>query len=385
MTSCPRCFVALDPDERLFQCPGPCQQFPDEVATAYRGLPVTRFALRRSAPQLGERHWQAPSTERCQICNKQCRAVCPTCHYLLPDDWYEGAAVCVALAGARATGKSVYVGVLVKQLEQMLERMGLLLTFHPPEGGQIYADVYESQLYHARAIMLATRTAATETAYQAVPMILSLGQIRGRPRYLVIRDVAGEDLERPPADTTSLSYFRHAHAVFFLFDPSAVPHVRELLRGSIPEQLMESGNPQRVLANLLRVIDDASPPIAMVLSKFDTLQELRDVQDKTWSAVMSNYGAAFQRDPGILETRYDPQDGELLHHEARSLLQLLNAQSFVNAMSDPQRGRPYDHQFFAVSALGGAANGEQLHPHGIAPFRCLDPVRWVLSREGVLS
>lgn len=383
-TNCPRCFEVLDPYVRLFQCPGPCQQVPDEIATAYRGVPVTRFPLRRAAPQAGERGWQAPSSQPCQVCGKPGRPVCPTCHYVLPDDWYEGTAVCVALAGARATGKSVYVGVMVKQLEQLLESMGSLLTFHPPEGGQIYADVYESQLYQARAIMLSTRTAATETAYQAVPMVLSLGLLKGAPRYLVIRDVAGEDLERPPADTTPLSYFRHAHAVFFMFDPSAVPHVRELLRGSIPEQLMESGNPQRVLANLLRVIDDASPPIAMVLSKFDTLQELRDVKDQTWSAVMSNYGAAFQRDPGLRETRYDAQDGELLHEEARSLLQLLNAQSFINAMSDPQRGRPYEHQFFAVSALGGAANGERLHPHGIAPFRCLDPVRWVLSRQGLL-
>jgi hypothetical protein len=122
----------------------------------------------------------------------------------------------------------------------------------------------------------------------------------------------------------------------------------------------------------------------MILSKFDTLQELRDVEDRTWSAIMSNLGAAFQRDPGMFEPRYDAQDGELLHQEVRSLLQVLNAQSFVNAMSDPLQGRPYVHQFFAVSALGGSANGERLHPHGIAPFRCLDPLRWVLSQQGIL-
>lgn len=384
-TSCPRCFRVLDADERLYQCPGPCEVFPDEVASAFRGVQVTTFPLRSLRREPGERNWTPPpEPPRCQRCNRPTHEACPICHYPLPPDWRSGTAVCVALAGARATGKSVYVGVMIKQLEQLLQRMGSLLTFTSPEGAQIYTDVYESQLYVARAIMPSTRTAATEAAYQATPMIISLGLIGGIRRYFVIRDVAGEDLERVPTDPTYLSYFRYAHAVFFLFDPSAVPQVRELLRGSIPEQLMESGNPERVLANLLQVIDDSSPPIAMILSKFDTLQELRDVEDRTWSAVMSNHGAAFQRDPGMFEPRYDTSDGELLHEEVRSLLQLLNAQSFVNAMSNPQRGKPYVHQFFAVSALGGSADGQRLHPHGIAPFRCLDPVRWVLSRQGVL-
>jgi hypothetical protein len=232
--------------------------------------------------------------------------------------------------------------------------------------------------------MPSTRTAETTNAYQAVPMIISLGMIRGLRRYLVIRDVAGEDLERPEGDPTHLSYFARAHAVFFLFDPSAVPQIRELLRGLIPEQSRQAGDPKRVLDNLLQVIQENSPPIAMVLSKFDTLQRLREHEDRTWSSIMSNPGAAIQRDPGMVAAAYNARDGELVHLETSSLLQLLSAHDFVNAMADPQRGRPYDHQFFAVSALGSSDNGGTLHPHGIAPFRCLDPVRWVLSREGVL-
>ena len=46
----------------------------------------------------------------------------------------------------------------------------------------------------------------------------------------------------------------------------------------------------------------------MIVSKFDTLQELRDHQDRTWSTIMANSGAAFQRDPGINRSRYDPVD-----------------------------------------------------------------------------
>jgi hypothetical protein len=289
------------------------------------------------------------------------------------------------MAGARATGKSVYLAVLIKQLEQMLHQMNSLLRFTTTEGLSAYTNNYEAHLYREREIMKATAPANVANAYQATPMIISLGMINGSPHYLVLRDVAGEDLERPGPDLTYLSYFKRAHAVFFLFDPSAVPNVRELLRGVVPEQLMQPGDPVRVLHNLLSIIADSSPPIAMILSKFDTLQELRDHQDRTWSTIMANSGAAFQRDPGMFAPRYDAGDAELLHLEVRSLLHLLGAQSFVNAMTNPHRGRPYEHQFFAVSALGGSAKGEQLHSHGIAPVRCLDPLRWVLARRGVLA
>lgn len=383
MTNCPHCFSPLDPDLRLYRCPGPCESSPDPVASAHRGSQVLAFTT-QGLKREGKGPWNPPPSVSCYRCRKEAGEICPVCHLELPRSWRAGRAVCVAMAGARATGKSVYLAVVVKQLEQMLQQMNSLLRFTTDEGRSTYTTNYEAHLYGQREIMPSTAPANVANAYQAVPMIISLGVINGVPQYLVLRDVAGEDLERPAGDQTYLSYFRRAHAVFFLFDPSAVPSVRELLRGIVPEQLMQPGDPVRVLHNLLSIIGDSSPPIAMILSKFDTLQELGVHEDRTWSTIMANPGAAFQRDPGFRETAYDSADAELLHLEVRSLLYLLGAQSFVNAMENPHRGRAYDHQFFSVSALGGAAKGEQLHLHGIAPFRCLDPLRWALARQGVI-
>jgi hypothetical protein len=383
VTTCPHCFTPLEDGSRLYRCPGPCETFVDQVATAFRGSQVVAFPT-QGLQREGKAPWNPPASVPCYRCGRPSAEICPTCHLDLPPDWRAGQAVCVALAGARATGKSIYLAVLIKQLEHMLHQMNSLLSFATGEGYRVYSAAYEAQLYRERQIMQATAPANVANAYQTTPLILSLGLLGGIPQYLVLRDVAGEDLERPANDQTYLSYFRRAHAVFFLFDPSAVPNVRELLRGLVPEQLMQPGDPVRVLHNLLSIIADASPPIAMIVSKFDTLQELRDHEDRTWSTIMSNSGTAFQRDPGIFQPRYDPVDGELLNLEVRSLLHLLGAQTFVNAMANPHRGRPYEHQFFAVSALGGSAKGEQLHAHGIAPFRCLDPLRWVLARQGVL-
>ena len=62
----------------------------------------------------------------------------------------------------------------------------------------------------------------------------------------------------------------------------------------------------------------------MILSKFDALRVLRDVEGSEWSLIMSNAGAAYLRDTSDAQY-YDEAGGQLLHEEVRSLLTRLNA------------------------------------------------------------
>jgi hypothetical protein len=208
--------------------------------------------------------------------------------------------------------------------------------------------------------------------------------IQGRRQYIAIRDVAGEDMEAPPADAGALSFLQFADSVLFMFDPLAVPAVRDKLKDLVPAQSV-GGRPQDVLANLTRLLGTASPRIAVVLSKFDALQALVDVEDVTWRTIMSNAGAAFLRDASEIEPRYDENDGELLSEEVRSLLIQLGAQDIVLALQNPSSGRRLDYRFFAVSVLGAAPEGERLNQRGITPFRCLDPLKWTLRAQRVLA
>lgn len=380
---CPRCFRILSGDVYAWQCAAVCQPGADSVATAHSGTPTT------SGPMIGvqrpsdNRRWQPPHTLPCPKCKGPTHEMCPHCHYILLPQWRTSPTVALAMAGARATGKSVYIAVLVKQLEQMYAHAGLTVMFADARSRQIYDQHYEKPLYEARGIMAATRAAGLADAYQRDPIILTLGGLQGQSTKLVIRDVAGEDLEQPKADETYLSYFQRADGVLFMFDPSAVGEVRELLKDYLPPQDREVGDPGKVLENLLRVIGQAPVPVGMILSKFDTMQALSLVQDHRWRRVMSNAGAAFARDPGVFGLGYDRVDGDLLHQEVYSLLALLHAQRFTNALAPVHERHVRDHRFFTVSALGESAVGDKLHPRGIAPFRCLDPLRWVLSRAGM--
>lgn len=385
MTKCPRCFTALPARRVVWQCvSGQCRREFDPRGSAFAGVPMDQAPLMEAEAPEDAKRWSPPAAEEmtCYQCGGRGLEVCPTCHYFLPPSWRLADAFCVALAGARATGKSVYLGVLIKQLSETLAVRGGSLSFPPGPSREIYQTHYEKPLFEARGIMNTTVPTNVADAYQRDPLICSLGVVGDTQRYLVFRDAAGEDLEGLTGLPEHLSYFNRADAVFYLFDPTAVPEVRDLLRDLLPPQVHQVGDPIRALDSVIQLTRDSNARVAMIMSKFDTMQALRHVRSTNWSRVMSNPGAAFARDPGT-HVGYQADDAALLHEEVRSLLELLGARRFVTAMSSPAHGRPYRHRFFAVSALGEPAEGERLHKRGIASFRCLDPLRWATAERGI--
>lgn len=308
------------------------------------------------------------------------------------------------MARARASGKSLYTAVMIKQLEELAGRFNRVVEAADDSTLERYRTHYEEPLYREMKHMPATPPASNADAYQRDPLIFSLGRWAGpdgvrRPHYLVFRDVAGEDLENLPADREELAFFRHADLIIFLFDPLRVDQIRTYLQGIIPPQSLTGGDPEDVLRNLFRILGAARPRLAVTISKFDTLQKLSEATGSQWSQIMGNNGAAFRRDSGW---SYDRDDQRLLHLEIESLLRYMEADRLVNLIGQdygwtpgvPDPGgqhvaephiRPDLWQYFAVSALGESPRGEQLSRHGIAPYRVLDPVRSILAPHGVFE
>lgn len=228
-----------------------------------------------------------------------------------------------------------------------------------------------------------TPAAHTQASYQREPLIFSIGAWQGVRRYAVLRDVAGEDLEAGNLHAPHFRFFANADAVFFMFDPLRVQVIRDQLHDLLPPQSWSGGDPRSVLSNLLLAVGQGQPRLAVILSKFDALRVLSEVEGSEWSQMMSNPGAAFMRDSSSAR-QYDEMDGRLLHEEVRSLLLRLHGGSIVAAVENPSTGVRLDHRYFVVSALGQPPVGNRLNPKGIAPFRCADPLRWVTSAHGVL-
>ena len=289
----------------------------------------------------------------------------------------------VSLMPARATGKSLYIAVLVKQLELLCERLGVSMEPATRATAQAYEANYETPLFVQRGLIPPTPTMHTQASSQREPLVFSIGGWHGIRRFLVLRDVAGEDMESGDLHTPPFRFFANADAVFFMFDPLRVQTIRDQLRDLLPAQQFSGGDPRSVLNNLLMAVGQGQPKLAVILSKFDALRTLRNVEGSEWSMIMSNTGAAYLRDTSD-SPRYDELGGQLLHEEVRSLLTRLHGGAIVAAVENPSTGIVLPHRYFVVSALGQPPSGNKLHSRGIAPFRCADPIRWVTSGFGVL-
>jgi hypothetical protein len=382
MVKCPNCFTNLEGLGRAaFVCEQEfCGPRLDEAATAYHGSEVRMMRVREvSAAGI------VPDSATCEGCGKPTSTqVCPVCHYQLPPAWRMMPTLCVAMAGARATGKSFYIAVMKRQLERLFSEGGRTsFDYATPTTRNLYEERYQRPLYEARQVIKPTPRAAQSPAERA-PLIFRIGVATGGMAHLVIRDVAGEDLERGSLADRAFDFFALADAIIFMVDPLKVRSVQQMLMGLVPDTGV-GADPMVVLNTLLTKLREpgrapAHVPIAVVLSKFDVLHELACVQGADWSKIMSNHGAAFLRDPSMLSLAYDDRDGRLLHEEIRSLLQRMDAAALVRQVESASPTARY----FATSSLGQHSLGEDLHPRGISPFRCVDPMKWVLARAGMI-
>lgn len=384
-TRCPRCFYLIGAEPRTsFECTR-CDQQVDAIASAYDGGnpvrlgPVITTSPASSAPE------QRPLGARCSRCGSTAsREVCPFCHYRLPRGWRDTETTCIAMAGARASGKSFYIAVAVRELQEYWQENGRPFLFGSDETGDTYLERYQRPLYEERRLIVATPPARL-SAPERTPMIFNIGGPDGRTHNLVVRDVAGEDLERGDLDPHTFAFFANSDGILFLFDPMGVEQIRAMLARLVPDETRVGGDPRVVLSSLGRQLGQHRPlpsnvPIAVVLSKFDVMQQLREVRDSQWRTIMQQQGAAFLRDPHYRTAGYNDADGRLLDAEVRSLLELLGGQGLLAQTSQLSRVTRY----FAVSSLGQHTRGERIHDRGISPFRCLEPVKWLLARRGVI-
>jgi hypothetical protein len=328
---------------------------------------------------------------------------CPECQYDLPADWVGAHVVTIALIGPRSSGKSVYIAVLARQLKRFFA--GLEISFGPASGtdtAEHYAEFYEAVIRQTRNLrpgegnlVPSTPEDDAKDAHQRQPLVFRIGNgigPSGRQAFVAFRDTSGETLERlgrGEKTSADMSFLTRADGIISLVDPMHENLVQKLLAGRIPTELAVGDDPRLILDALVKVVGKRPPEelrFAVTVSKFDSLQLLADLTtDTRWQTVMGNPGAAFRREsrPDSLihrgpDKRLVPGtgvDGKLLHFELESLLYELNHEFWITL-----REHPWKYRLFAVSALGGMPeSGGRKDPRGMAPFRCADPVLWILQ------
>lgn len=376
---CPSCFALLNISTVAFRCAGSCQEIDDPQLSAALGAPTKARPVLLVHPTT-EIPWDRAVCGSCSTPTQD--EVCPGCHHALPPGWRFTTTTCIALAGARDSGKSIYIGVLVKQLERWCEQFDQVFQM-VGETAANYRRLYEEPLFHQRGLLKSTTAKRPGAQSETEPLILQVGTFSGVPHMLVLRDVAGEDLENPSVDPSGFPFFNNADLVVFLFDPMAVKEIKDQLLGALHQARMDATDPAAVLNNLVRIMrggavgvttQKSSTPFALVVSKFDILAELTTIEGSPLEDVMNNRGAAFNRDAS-LSRDYDPVDAALLAAEVESLLSELNARALLTLV----RNYFAVQQTFAVSALGNLPPTDStVSGRGIAPQRVLDPIKWAM-------
>lgn len=302
---------------------------------------------------------------------------CPTCGVLVPVAWLEKVPLSLAVTGARTAGKSVMIGVMMDQFEYFLAQQDSFLT---PVGTtkERFHEKYRVPLLQQRNLLGATPPADQET----IEPLLWEFTYQGIPYCLSITDAAGEDFERLSPSDERFRYLGFVDFIVTLIDPLKVPGVSAVLDGvvTVPRR---SGDDIEVLRSVLQARTaqrgggGPDQVLAVVLSKFDTLQRLRELRAAPWQSIFNRPGSAMQRDPSMVRGYDNEVDGMMLHEELRGLLELLDARMVVSAAT--QAGLPY--RLFATSALGAEPDAQSVGSGGIIPFRVLDVLQAALAKK----
>ena len=389
VTACPFCFHRIDSSRLAYQCVGQgntdCKKEQDEVRRMLTGntqetyptfiLPAGRNAA-AGCPMCG-----GPGKRR----------ACPACHTALPIDFVDSKSPMIGLVGAKGSGKTVLMTVLVKHLRDVIgARFSADIRFaaNNPDGHRGLSDYQESRevpLYQRRTLPVGTSPLGTGSRVQSAPIVLrwrqeSARRVHGRSlrtTVLSFVDTAGEDLNHMETVFT-LGHIPACDALIVTLDPCAFPGARAQL--NLPQEAIQLGEdaPLDVLSRITELLRTEgnirskkriSVPVAVVFTKIDAFYPTLDSQNPIM--------AASARLPA-----YDNADGQRVHEHARALLHEWYAYDIDRHMSLYYS----DFRYFTVSALGAEPDygTGKVASGGVQPHRVEDPLLWLLSKSGTV-
>ncbi len=387
--TCPVCLQPYPGTTEALRCPpgGSCPAVPDLERARFRH----EEAVAAPPVYIGQASQTGGPTLLCPQCRTAgAQPVCPHCHSDVPRHWGAKNALTFTFVGAKATGKTVCMTVLQRELaERVAPSLGRTLT-PMNEDTKVRSAGYRNELFIQREMTQGTvALAANPTLLN--PLLYSFdGRPDGGPTAIGLFDVAGEDMSSVARVERYGHMLSRSDCLVFLFDVLQLVQVQNQLRGigegyfTFPS---ESAEPTDVFLNVISVIRHyQNQPhgllpnrFAIVLSKIDGLQKGSRAGIPEIVRMLPP-GSVLMQDPypqrnGPL---FVPGDAELVHQEVGVLLERLGAYDFVNAVTTNLG----NFRYFALSALGHGPIGQRtLSDAGINSFRVCDAIRWTMAEK----
>lgn len=375
---CPFCFEDIPRGEGAFRCtsndPARCPPVADEALGAFQRAPAPPMPAVTVVSKSFSR--KVPTGVDCHQCGRRTtKAVCPRCHNGLPTQFLQTGGKSLAVVGAKESGKSHYVGVLVNQLmHSVLGRFGGSINPADEHTKARYSRDFRSILYEDKRLLPATQSATVDQALH-LPMIfrVQIGAKRPKAAQMVFFDTAGEDFDNLSVLEAEARYIARTDATLLLLDPLQIPAVRDMLGPGVdlPSVTTDPLDLLSRVTDLIREGDDIPPgkrikrPLALAFSKVDAIRDL--IRD---SPVLTSTPHGGEFDDGVAE------DISISMHAY--------VKDWIGDALEGYVNRNWEnHRYFGLSALGRPPIGGRLDG-GVSPLRVEDPVLWFLAEWGVI-
>ncbi len=393
---CPYCFEKHKLSEVQFRCTNRrCKDFDDIEMTQYENgnLKMPKQG-KKTFSMPGKISFSVPQSAVCPECgNTTYKHICPSCHNELPESTLVGKDMIISIVGSRATGKSHFVGVIIKELRDRIS-----VSF----GGSLegFSDSYQrwEHNFGDKLYSNCEKLELTQSSVQNVdngayrPLIFKL-KLKKKQLFkesidsftFVFFDTAGEDLNDEDTMSTVNKYICKSAGIIFLIDPMQIPAVSNQLDESIVKRA--SGIDWRTAAKADDIMTRVSKlirndkgmsdtqkidiPVAAVFSKFDAIESLIPADCTV------HYPS-----PHCSQHCFDLSDWHNVNSEIVALLHEWNADAFISQLETNYS----KYSYFAASALGlnnnPTSEGRIERPR---PHRIEDALLWILKENSVIK
>lgn len=285
----------------------------------------------------------------------------------------------IALVGAKATGKSNYIGVLVNEIrKRMTSSFDCSITMNCDK---VSKEQYD-EIYYRPLFIDKQQIGATDSGFTP-PMIFPIDFRSGKQVVLTFYDTAGENFDDKDTMINNTGYLSYSKGIILLIDPLQIQEIRDVIGNRIP--LPEKNTDaidilDKVIDNIENFTNNSKKPfdmpLALVFTKIDAFDGLDDIiPADSYLRYDSEY-----LDRGV----FIKEDFENTQQAMKTLLD-----NFLELHSELQQKlerRFKRYAFFGLSALGGMPDDNgNLSQGGIKPRRVLDPLLWILSENNYIK
>ena len=361
---CPRCFEMQSLDDIEYICS-------NKSAKTNCSLAAGR------TPQKAN-----PKKPVCSECGQALvTKVCAKCGGELPMNIGTAKSYPISIIGAKESGKSNYIAVLINQLKNEIGRnYNCSLMACGDKTMKRYRDEFYNPLYRDRRCVEGTDAGDVD------PLIYSLifqkkgGMFKKASNEavsLTFFDTAGENMNSFDTMQTFNRYLYHSSGIILLLDPLQLPVVRDELSGKIALP-QENTDVKEILDRTIEIIRAGTGntdlkkkidiPLAIAFTKIDAVDSLLDP-----ASCLKNDSSHIKK--GAFD-RIDFQD---TNEEMQSLVDNWLGMDLYQTVSTQFSS----FAFFGLSALGSNPEMDKKIPK-FRPFRVADPFLWILSLEKII-